>query len=172
MSYGYSACSASPGELDPQSVQDGQDVLIQGVAGVGEADGPGDAVSQAPGVDGFESARWSLSGPLLGGFVVAGVVADLEAVAVELGDLVPGHVVALVRREVEPLADEEGRAEAVLLEQRGRDRHVRLAGVVERQDDELVRYRLQGEGVCGRSEEKQQQRGWGIRMGQVPVKLL
>ena len=88
--------------------------------------------------------------------MVAGVVADLEAVAVEAGDLVPGHVVALVRREIEPLGDEEGRAEAVLLEQWGGDGHVRLAGVVERQDDELVRYRLQGEGVCGRSEEEKQ----------------
>ena len=78
--------------------------------------------------------------------MVAGVVADLEAVTVELGDVVPGHVVAFVRRKVKPLGDEEGRAKAVLLEQRGGDRHVRLAGVVERQDDELVRYRLQSEG--------------------------
>jgi hypothetical protein len=86
--------------------------------------------------------------------VVAGVVADLEAVTMELGNVVPGHVVAFVRREVEPLGDEEGRAEAVLLEQRGGDRHVRPTGVVERQDDELVRYRLQGEGGCGGNQEE------------------
>jgi hypothetical protein len=90
--------------------------------------------------------------------VVAGVVADLEAVAVEPGDVIPGHVVALVGREVEALGDEEGRAEAVLLQQRGRDRHVRPAGVVERQDDELVRDRLQRQGGCGRSEQEQQGR--------------
>ena len=75
-----------------------------------------------------------------GGSVVAGVVADFEAVTVELGDFVPGHVVALVRRKVEPLGDEKRRTEAVLLEQRSCDAHVRLAGIVERQDDELVRY--------------------------------
>ena len=137
-------------------MKDGQDVPIQDVAGVGEADGPGDAVSQAPGVDGFELLGCPLRVLGAGGLVVAGVVADLESIPVELGDLVPGHVVALVRREVEPLGDEEGRAEAVLLEQRGRDRHVRPAGVVERQDDELVRDRLQGEGGCGQSEEEQQ----------------
>jgi hypothetical protein len=66
-------------------------------------------VSQAPGVDGFEL----LDGPLrvlgAGGLVVAGVVADLEAVTVELGDVVPGHVVALVRPGVEPSVDERSR---------------------------------------------------------------
>src|SRR5205807_5060958 len=91
--------SASPGELDPQAVKDGQDVPIQDVAGVGEGDGPGDAVSQAPGVDGFELLGCPLRILGAGGLVVAGVVADLEAVTVEPGDLVPGHVVALVGRE-------------------------------------------------------------------------
>ena len=95
----------------------------------------------------FGSRRW--------GLVVAGVVADLEAVAVESGDLVPGHVVALVGRDVEALGDEERRAEAVLLEQRGGHLDVRPAGVVEGQDNELVRDRLQGEGRSVQGEEEQ-----------------
>ncbi len=153
--------SASPGELDPQFVKDRQDILIQDVAGIGEADGPRDAVSQALGVDGFELLDRPLRVLGARGLVVAGVVADLEAVTVKLGDLVPGHVVAFVRREVEAFGDEEGRAEAVFLEQRGRDRHVRLAGVVERQDDELVRYRLEGEILRGGKDEQQQYRQHG-----------
>jgi hypothetical protein len=66
-------------------MKDEQDVLIQSVAEVSEGNGPGDAVSQAPGVDGFEL----LDGPLrilgAGGLVVAGMVADLETVTVKLG---------------------------------------------------------------------------------------
>src|SRR5207237_9539879 len=123
--------SASPGELDPQAVKDGQDVLIQDVAWVGEGDGPGDAVSQASGVDGFELLDRPLRVLGAGGLVVAGVVADLESVTVELGDLVPGHVVALVRREAEPLGNKEGRPKAVLVQQRGRTRPGRRAGAAE-----------------------------------------
>src|SRR5262249_4835785 len=85
--------------------------------------------------------------------VVASVVADLEAVFVELGDLIPGHVVALVGREVEPFGDEEGRAELVFLEQWGRNRRVRLAGVVKGENDEFVRDGLDGQ----RGEYKQEQ---------------
>jgi hypothetical protein len=75
--------------------------------------------------------------------VIAGVVADLEAVPVQLTDLIPGEVVLLVRPEGEPLGDEERRAEPVLLEQRPDDRVVTRLGVVEGQHDELVRDRFQ-----------------------------
>src|SRR5262249_36593797 len=75
--------------------------------------------------------------------VVLGVVADLEAVLVQLRDLLPGHVVAFVGGEVEALGDEERRAESVLLEQRTCDRKVRLAGVVESQHYKFVGDRLE-----------------------------
>jgi hypothetical protein len=78
------------------------------------------------------------------------MIADLKAVTVQTGDFVPGHVVALVRWEVEPLRDEERRTKAILLEQGGDHCCVRLAGIVKRQHNELVRYRLQGRGGSGR----------------------
>ena len=76
--------------------------------------------------------------------VVAGVVPDLEAVGVQLGDLLPRHVVPLVRGEVEPLGHEERGPEAVFPEDRAHDRMVRLHRVVERQDDQLFGDRFQG----------------------------
>jgi hypothetical protein len=75
--------------------------------------------------------------------VIAGVVADLETVPVQLTDLIPGEVVRLVRPEAETLGDEKRRAEAVLLELRPDDRVMTRLGVVERQHDELVGDRFQ-----------------------------
>ena len=46
------------------------------------------------------------------------VIADLEAVRMELLDLVPGHVVLLVLGEIKALSNEKGGSEAVLFEQR------------------------------------------------------
>src|SRR5262249_44584757 len=90
--------------------------------------------------------------------VIAGVVADLETVLVKLGDLLPTHVVAFVRLEVEPLGDEESRREAVLLQHWASDGVMRLAGVVERQHDETVRDRLEDAWRGGPEEGEQKQR--------------
>src|SRR5262245_620784 len=81
------------------------------------------------------------------------MVADLEAVFVELGDLVPGHVVLLVGREVPPLGDEERGPELVLLQKRPGDRVMRLACVVKGQDDKPVRDRFQGADGDGEDEK-------------------
>jgi hypothetical protein len=50
--------------------------------------------------------------------VVAGVIADLKAIAVELGDLLPGEVVRFVGTEAEAFGNEERRAKPVLFEER------------------------------------------------------
>ena len=46
--------------------------------------------------------------------VIACMVSDLEAVAMQLCDLVPGHIVLLVRLEVKSFSDEESRTKLVL----------------------------------------------------------
>src|SRR5262249_42223656 len=119
-----------------------QRVALDSVAWIRKTNGDGDAVFLALDVDPAK-----LSGQvadIVAGYtdVIASVVANLEAVRVQLGDLFPGHVVSLVDREVEALRDEERRSESVLLEQRSSHREVRLTGVVKCQDDQLVGNRL------------------------------
>jgi hypothetical protein len=60
------------------------------------------------------------------------VVADFEAITVELDDLFPGQVVPLIAAEVESLGDEEGGAESILFQERTGDCKVRFRGIVER----------------------------------------
>jgi hypothetical protein len=134
----------APGELYPQVVQDGQRPHVDPVAGVSEAGRHRDAMLTAANADAADLPRQVAEGVFRDGPVVEGVVADLEAVPVELGDLLPGHVVPLVVAEVKPLGDEEGRAEAQPLQQRPRHREMRLRGIVERQHHEPIRDRLQG----------------------------
>jgi hypothetical protein len=98
--------SPAPGEPDLAMTMQGHYVLVQGVAGIVERDGPGNLVSHAPAVDGVELFDALLRVPCTRGFVFAGVITDLESIAVELGDLVPGHEVAIVGRQVEALGDE------------------------------------------------------------------
>ena len=86
--------------------------------------GVGNAVRGALRVDRVHLLLQPRQVGLLTRHVVARVVADLEAVPVQLGDLFPGEVVLLVGPEREPLGDEERRAEAVLLQQRPDDRVV------------------------------------------------
>jgi hypothetical protein len=46
--------------------------------------------------------------------MVASVISDFKAIAMQLRDLLPRHVVVFVRFEIEPFGDEERRAEVVL----------------------------------------------------------
>ena len=71
------------------------------------------------------------------GEVIPSVVPDLEAVAVELGDFVPRHVVAAIRLEVEALGDEERRRKPILQQQRSHDGVVGLRRVVKRKHHRL-----------------------------------
>jgi hypothetical protein len=84
------------------------------------------------------------------------VVPDLEAIAVELRDLVPGHVVRLVGREIEPFGDEERRGETAPQECWAHDGELRLHRVVERQDDEPV-----GDGLESRRRSTRRERQHG-----------
>ena len=63
------------------------------------------------------------------------VIADLEAVRMELLDLVPGHVVLLVLGEIEPFGDEKGGAESMFLEERSDEGCVAGDRIVEGQHD-------------------------------------
>ena len=76
----------------------------------------------------------------LGGdvFVVPGVVADLKAARVEVGDLFPGHVALFVREEVEPFGNVEGGAEIVARQQRRGEACLRFGAVVKREDHQAV----------------------------------
>ena len=90
--------------------------------------------------------------------VVAGVVANLKAVAVQFGDLPPSEVIFFVRRKREALRDEKRGAEAVAFQHGPGDGVVRGGGVIEGEDDEFVRHRR-----CGRHDrtEKREQTDGG-----------
>ncbi len=68
------------------------------------------------------------------GEMVAGMVADFETIAVEFGDLFPGHVIRLVGAERDPFGDEEWGAKAEGFEQGTNDSVVGGYGVVEGED--------------------------------------
>src|SRR5205823_13117475 len=68
-----------------------------------------------------------------------GVVSDLEAASVEIGNIVPAEKVLFV---VHPgVGDEECCLKAKLLEQRSDELDLRFDGIIERKHDGLVRYR-------------------------------
>ena len=100
----------------------------------------------AAGRDGFQLFGEPRDVLLRDAEMVAGVVADLEAVAVQLRDLLPREVVALVGAEREALGDEKRGAETQSLEQRPRDRVMGGGGVVEGEDDQTFRERFRGRG--------------------------
>src|SRR5436309_891073 len=113
--------AAATGELDPEIFQNGESILANGIARVGETDRDWDGVRLAPFVE-----RTDLFGDVKGGLVcyplvVPRVIANLEPILVQLGDLVPRHVVPLVGGHIEPFGDEECRPELKLLEQRAGD---------------------------------------------------
>ena len=85
---------------------------------VGEADRLGNAVLQAELVDVGQFLPQAAKHVGADAHMAAGVVAHLEAIPVQLGDLRPGHVVGLVGQEAEALGDEEARPETQFLEQR------------------------------------------------------
>src|SRR4029077_1367316 len=105
-------------ERDAVVLQRRQRVLCKGVAGVGEARRLRDAVLLALRADAAKLSRQVCERLLRHALVIKRVVADLETVLVKLRDLVPRHVVLLVRRKVEACGDEERGAELVFREDR------------------------------------------------------
>lgn len=71
------------------------------------------------------------------------MVANFKAIAMEFGDLFPGHVIVLVRGKAEPFADEEGGAESKTLQDWANDSVVGGNRVIESKNDEFVRDRLE-----------------------------
>ena len=145
--------AAAPGEADAQVLKDGQSGLGQGVAGIGEAGRNRDPVFLATLVDPTHLGGQVAHGLVRDAKVIAGVVADLEAVLVELGDFLPGHVVAPVGRKIEAFRNKEGRPKTVLLEEGPHHCEMRFAGVIEGQNHQFVGDRLKRIGI-GKSQEK------------------
>jgi hypothetical protein len=129
------------------------------VAGVGETDRGRDAVLPAPLLDGSHLGRQVVHRLGIDTHVVAGVVADLEPVFVQSGDLVRGHVHGLVGCKVPAFGDEKRRPDSVRLEGRPGHGEVRLAGVVERQHDELVGDRVHSRRQDGGEEGRDEGNG-------------
>ncbi len=110
--------TAAPRKCDACFLQQLKSARIKRIAGISETCGAGDAMFLAAGVD-----RLELLGDLGEVFgadthVVAGMVADLKAVAVQLCDLFPGHVIIFVGLKSEPLRDEERGSKTVILQNR------------------------------------------------------
>ena len=114
----------APREDDAVVLQHRQRALGESVAGVGEARRLGDAVLPALHADAAQLSRQVCERLLRHAHVITRVVADLEAVLVKLRDLVPRHVVFLVRCKVESFGDEECGAELKFREQRPCHREV------------------------------------------------
>src|SRR4051794_36141441 len=74
--------STAAGEFDPTVTQERQHVPVQRVARIGKRDRPRDAVLLAPSIDRLDLFPRAPRIFGAGGLVVAGVVADLEAILV------------------------------------------------------------------------------------------
>ena len=129
---------AATGPTEPHLLKQRNRPGMDRITRVGEANGLGNAMPQAQLVDMGEFLTQAAEQVGSDAHVAAGVVADLEAIPVQLGDLLPGHVVSLVGQEAEALGDEEGPPEAQVLEQRTHVAMQRGHRVVEGQHHELV----------------------------------
>src|SRR5258708_31224348 len=96
---------AATGELDPEVLENGEGILGYGIARVGETDRGWDAVRLAPFVERPDLFGEVPDGLVCDPHVVPRVVANLEAVLVQPGDLVPRHVVPLADGHLEPFGD-------------------------------------------------------------------
>ena len=77
------------------------------VARIGETDRAGNAVFEALRVDRLELPGQLVQIADVHRHVVARVIADLEAVPVQFGDLLPGHVILFVRPKGKTFGDEK-----------------------------------------------------------------
>ncbi len=144
---GHLGFAAASGEADARLRQHRQRGDIELVAGPGEAHRRRDPMLATPGRDDFELFRESADILRGNGEVVARVIADFKAVPMQLGDLLPRHVVALVGREREALGDEERGTETVLFQHRPSDRVVRRGRIVEGQHHQPIGDWRRGENV-------------------------
>src|SRR5262245_44698154 len=134
---GILGTATAAGEPDAQILQDWQRSDGQGIGGIGEAGRSWKAVLLAAIIDPSYLCGQVPNGLIRDGQVIPRVVADLEAILVELSNFLPGHVVASIGRKVEALGDKEGGSEAMLLEERPYHGEMGFACVVEGEDHEL-----------------------------------
>src|SRR2546425_1161686 len=130
--------ATAPGEANAQPLQNRKRVQVDRIARIGETGRAGNAVFEALRVN-----RLELLGQLVQitgshAHVVARVIADLEPVAVQFGNLLPGHVILFVRPKRKTFGDEKGGGESVLLQQRPYHRIMRRHRIIEGEHDELV----------------------------------
>lgn len=137
-------CAAPAGELEAERFQDRQCARIDAVAREGKHRRPWQAELGTAVVDRLDLFLQSTQILVRDGHVIAGVVADLEAVPVQMGDLFPGHVVQLVGLKIEALGNEEGRAEVVLEQNGPHDREVGFHRIVESEHNQAIGNRLAG----------------------------
>ena len=130
-------CTATAREPESQLREHRDGVRIDGVARIRERGRRRDAVRGALSVDRLDLLLDSGQIGLGQAHVVPRVIANLEPITVEFGDLLPREVVVLVRPEGESFGDEEGRAKPVFFQQRTDDGVVAGLRVVEGQHDEL-----------------------------------
>ena len=129
---------AAAGEAEAALAQNLDGLRAVAVAGVAEGGRVGDAVLGTAGVDMIDvDAQFvvRLGRDIL---MVLSVVADFEAVGVERGDFLPGHIALLVDQKAQTFGDVEGGVEAAFFEQRRGEGKLRFWPVVEGQGDQAV----------------------------------
>ena len=110
--------AAAPGETNAQPLQNRQGARMNRVARIGETARARNALLDTARVDGLDLLSQFVEIAGIDGQVVARVIADLEAVAVQFGNLLPGHVILFVRAEGKAFRDEKGGRETIFLQQR------------------------------------------------------
>ena len=108
--------AAAPGETDAQPPQNRKRVGVYCIARISETDRARNALLEAPRADGLDLLRQLVEVASIDGQVVACVIADLEPVAVQFGDLRPGHVILFVRGKGKAFRDEKSGRESVFLQ--------------------------------------------------------
>src|SRR5436309_8085358 len=130
--------AAAPGESNAQPLQNRKGVQVDRIARIGETGWARNAVFEAVRVNRLELPGQLVQITGIHAHVVARVIADLEPVAVQFGNLLPGHVILFVRPKGKTFGDEKGGGESVLLQQRPHYRIMRRHRIVEGEHDELV----------------------------------
>src|SRR5438093_13717437 len=91
--------ASAPGEANAQPMENWKRAEIDRVPGKSETDRSRNAVLGAAAVDRLELLGQFVQVAGIDGHVVAGVIADLEAVPMQFGNLFPGHVTLPVAQE-------------------------------------------------------------------------
>jgi len=117
--------AAAPRETNAQPLQNRKRARMDRIARIGETGRPRNALLGTARVDGLDLLRQFVEIAGIDGQVVARVIANLEPVAVQFGNLLPRHVLPFVRSEGKTFRDEKGGRETIFLQQRTHHRIMR-----------------------------------------------